>query len=344
MLITQLKEFESSFQLVEGSASKEYSLKTISHVDEPKPYSFVFVKKEKFLNQLMAFEQDFPTTGIVAQNDFYAKLAGEQKAALKQKFMWVATVENVDHGMSRLSKPFYDKQFGELNYFVDGRQMNTAKVDPDAEIAQNVFIGEHCEIAAGVKIYPGAVIMPHVKIGAKTVIYPNVTIYPFCDIGANNRIHSGTVIGTDGFGYNFFEGKHHKVWHLGGVKTESDVEIGCNTMIDAGTFSPTFIGHGSKIDNDVQISHNVKIHQHVIVCGMTGLAGSVEVKDFCAFGAQSGVAPSAVLGQGVQVAARAAVSENANVEPGTIMAGHPARPLKDWLRTQATLNGLNKKK
>ncbi len=185
--------------------------------------------------------------------------------------------------------------------------------------------------------------MPNVQIGDGTIIFPNVTLYPFTSIGENCRIHAGTVIGTDGFGYNFFNGEHQKIWHLAGVEIANDVEIGCNTMIDAGAFTPTSIGNGTKIDNAVQLSHNVKVHNHVVICGTTGIAGSVEIEDYCAFGAGAGVAPAAKLGKGSQVAARAVVSENAVVAPGEVMAGHPARPLKDWMRSQATLRRLSKK-
>lgn len=341
MKVTDLVKYEPSLKFIEGSYQSA-EVFDISHVDDPQPETFIFIKKQKFLNDLGRYsEQDqFAQTGLILSQDLEDKV---DKPVLAEKFKWIATVDNVDFAMCRLSKPFYDQKFGTLNYHVDGRQMNSAEVDPDAEIAQGVFIGEGCKIGAGVTIMPGAVIMPKVIIGAGTIIYPNVTIYPYCEIGTNNRIHSGTVIGTDGFGYNFFEGKHQKIWHLAGVKTANEVEIGCNAMLDAGTFAPTYIGEGSKIDNDVQISHNVRVHKHVIICGTTGIAGSVEIFDYCAFGAGAGVAPSAKIMKGAQVAGRAVVSENAIVPEGVVMAGHPARPLKEWLRSQANLRKLDKK-
>ena len=340
MKVTDLQKYEPSLKLMKGSY-QDATVDSISHVESPLPETFIFIKKKKFLKSLgqESAEKDFPDVGVLFEQALYQELGDD----IFSRFRWVGTVENVDHAMSRLSKPFYEKKFGGLNYHVDGRQLNNAQIDPEAEIAQNVFIGENCKIGAHVTIMPGAVIMPEVIIEEGTVIFPNVTIYPYCHIGAFNRIHAGTVIGTDGFGYNFFEGEHQKVWHIGGVRTDRNVEIGCNTMIDAGTFSPTTIGEGSKIDNDVQLSHNTKIHKHVVICGMTGLAGSVEVHDYCAFGAQSGVAPAAILEQGVQVAARAAVSENARVPAGTVMAGHPARPLRQWLKMQANIKRLDKK-
>lgn len=336
-----LLSLDSSMEVISGKTDG-LQVQTISHFQEPEAGSFVFAKKRKILDAMTGAK--LKESGLVIEKKLWEELDDSQSKDLENKFLWIASVENVDHSMSKLSKPFYDQLFSDLNLFVDGRQMGTAQVDPDAEIAQGVFIGDSCKIAAGVKIMPGCVILPHVEIGEGTIVFPNVNIYPYVKIGNSCRIHSGTVIGCDGFGYNFFDGHHQKVWHIGGVEIADHVEIGCNTMIDAGTFSPTRIGSHSRIDNDVQISHNVQVHKNVIICGKTGLAGSVVVEDYGAFGAGAGVAPSAHLEQGVQVAARAVVSENARVKKGETVAGHPARPLREWLKTQATLSRLTKKK
>ena len=337
----ELLQIEPSLKIVAGNIDG-LSIQTISHFTELVSDSFVFANKPKILKELS--EQKEERVGLIVEESLWSAQDSELQKKLTKAFMWVGTVDSVDHAMCKLSKPFYDAKFSELNYFVDGRQMGSAQVDPDAEIAQGVFIGSDCKIGPGVKIMPGCVILPNVEIAAGTIIFPNVNIYPYTTIGENCRIHSGTVIGCDGFGYNFFDGHHQKIWHIGGVEIADHVEIGCNTMIDAGTFNPTRIGSHSRVDNDVQISHNVQIHKNVIVCGTTGIAGSVVIEDYCAFGAGAGVAPSAHLEQGVQVAARAAVSANARVKKGETVAGHPARPLREWLKTQATLNRLAKKK
>src|SRR5688500_18499094 len=109
-----------------------------------------------------------------------------------------------------------------LNTQVDGRQMGTTDIEPSARIAQNVFNGENVKIGAKVEIMPGAVVLPHVEIGDCTVIYSNVTVYPFTKIGKGCRIHSGTVVGSDGFGYTFHQGKHLKICHMGGVVIQDD--------------------------------------------------------------------------------------------------------------------------
>lgn len=343
MTFSQLLELEGSITLIHGDEGS-FDIEGISHSDDPQSGTFVFLKNKRFFNSLgrKSKEQSFTETGVFVEQKFWSTLGEQEQVRLKSSFTWLAILGDVNRAMCTLSKPFYDKMYGDLNLQVDARQMGTALVDPTADISQGVFIGEDVTIEKNVKLMPGCVILPKVTIAQGTILFPNVTIYPYTKIGAHCRIHSGTVIGTDGFGYNFFDGKHQKIWHLAGVELGEHVEIGCNTMIDAGAFTPTYIGDGSKIDNDVQISHNVKIQKHVIICGKTGIAGSVEIDDYCAFGAMSAVAPAARIGRGAQVAAKAGVSENAVVPDGATMAGYPARPLKEWMRAQATLSKISK--
>jgi UDP-3-O-[3-hydroxymyristoyl] glucosamine N-acyltransferase len=344
MNLEKLKELDSTFNVISGNPD-QFNLIGISHSEAPRDNTFVFLKTNRFTRNIgRRLElKKFLLSGAIIEKKYFDTISTDVLDSLKDRFSWIATIDDVNRGMCSYSKPFYDQLHSDLNYQVDGRQFNTVSIDPSAEIAQNVFIGENVTIGKNTKILPGCVIMPEVKIGDGTILYPNITIYPYTTIGSNTRIHAGTVIGTDGFGYNFYDGKHNKIWHLCGVQIGNDVEIGCNTMIDSGAFIATRIDDGTRIDNDVQISHNVWVKEHVIICGKTGLAGSVEVNDYCAFGAGAGVAPAAILGKGVQVAARAVVSENANVEPGTVMAGHPARPIKEWMRSQAKLRQLAKK-
>ena len=196
-------------------------------------------------------------------------------------------------------------------------------------------------IRDSVKIMPGCSILPGVHIGDDSIIFPNVVLYPRVKIGARCRIHGGTIIGSDGFGYNFINGEHQKIWHLYSVEISDDVEIGSGTTIDCGAFTPTVIGTGSKIDNLVQISHNANIGKYNIMCGMSGVAGSSKTGDYCVFGGDSACAQNVELGNGVHLAARAVVSENSIIKDKQVLGGHPARPIKEWLRSQATLRKLS---
>lgn len=345
MRLSDLVEFDQSIVMLKGDTS-QINIIGISNSDRPKPNTIVFIKSKKFYKQLNVQNHLEFLVGsfLLIDKKYYASLNVEEATNLLTLFPFAATVDNIDHSMCFLSKPFYDEKFSNLNFQVDGRQMGTCEIHPEAEISQGVFIGEGVKIGKGSKVLPGCTILPNVEIGDHSVLYPNITLYPYTKIGHYCRIHAGTVIGTDGFGYNFFNGAHQKIWHFAGVQIGDEVEIGCNSMVDAGAFYPTIIGSGTKIDNDVQISHNVFVGDHVIICGKTGLAGSVKVMNYCGFGAGAGVAPSAIIEEGAQIAARAVVSENAIMKAGGVYAGHPARPVNEWLKSKAAVRKLLSKK
>jgi UDP-3-O-[3-hydroxymyristoyl] glucosamine N-acyltransferase len=241
--------------------------------------------------------------------------------------------------MSYFSKPFYDLKLEGVNDIVDGRQMGSVNQNSSAWIAQGVFIGENVTIAANVKIHSGVVVMSGVSIGENTEIFPNAVIYRNVKIGKNVRIHSHCSIGSDGFGYNFSKGEHLKVWHTGSVVIEDEVEIGANCTIDCGTFSPTLIGAGSKLDNQVQIGHNCKLGIGVIMCGQSGLAGSCIVLDYAVLGGRVAVAPGITIGKAAQIAGNAGVI--GNVRDGEVVGGFPARDIKEWMRGVAVLRKMS---
>lgn len=333
--LKELIEFDSNLELLNGDPS---IVSGISSYLAPKKDSLVFIKSKKYLRELGRVEKlDKKEFCIVTVKDFY----DDNKSELSG-YKAIFLTSDLSRSMCVLSKPFYDCLYGKLNYEVDGRQIGDAVVDPFSDIAQNVFIGSNVFIAKNVKIMSGAVVMPNCSIGEGTIIYPNVTVYPYSRIGKNCRIHSGTVIGSDGFGYNLIDGKHEKIWHTGGVTIKNDVEIGANSCIDTGCFSETFIDDGCRIDNQVHISHNARIGKHCLMCGKSGVAGSCELDDYVVFAAGSGAAPGARIGAGTQLAAAAVISENAVVPPRSVLAGHPARPLKEWLKTKAKINKLTK--
>lgn len=341
MKFSSLKNFDPSLELLHGKEGEEVLGICAAH--GPVEGKFAFVKNAKFLAKFFSTDSD-AQIGLVLSKKFFSELEEATKKELEKKTLWLATTESVDKSMCALSRPFYDQKFSGLNYHVDGRQMGSAEVDPDAEIAQGVFIGENCKIGKGAVIMPGCVVMPNCEVGEGTILFPNVTLYPYSKIGSGCRLHSNVVIGSDGFGYNFIDGEHQKIWHFGGVEIRNNVEIGSGTCVDAGAFEPTFIDDGTKLDNHVQIAHNNKIGKHCVLCGRAGLAGSVTLEDYVVIGAAGGCAPGATLKQGTQVGAMAAVSENAVWGPGETLAGHPARPLKEWLKNQARLRILANKK
>ncbi|HLT21956.1 MAG TPA: UDP-3-O-(3-hydroxymyristoyl)glucosamine N-acyltransferase, partial [Bacteriovoracaceae bacterium] len=332
MKLAQLKQFDSTLEIVYNQSWPEEIL-AISSLEHLAIQSVVFIKNARFLNKFLPHleEAKGKKIGVIVDAKFYSLMNAESKEALSQ-LAFIATTANVALSLTSLSKPYYEKKFENLNSQVDGRQMGTTNIDASARIAQGVFIGENVTIGADVVIHPGVTILPEVVIGEKTVIYPNVTIYPFTKIGKSCRIHSGVVIGSDGFGYTFDQGVHKKIWHMGGVEIHDHVEIGSNTSIDQGTFSPTIIGAGTRIDNLVQIAHNCRIGKGCILCGQSGLAGSVTLEDYVVLGGRAAVGPDSFIGMGSQIAGGAKVNESAHWPAGSKLGGHPAKDLKEWMR------------
>ncbi len=203
-----------------------------------------------------------------------------------------------------------------------------AVIDPSATLGQNVAVGACAVIEADVKIGDGAIIYAGVyighasRIGAGTIIYPNVTIREETEIGAGCIVHAGAAIGSDGFGYAPLEGAWMKIPQVGRVVLEDDVEIGSCTSVDRATFGETRIGKGTKIDNLVQIGHNVRIGEHCALAGMVGVAGSAKLSDHVQVGASAGIKGHITVGEGAMVAARSGVVKS--VEPGAIVSGFPA--------------------
>jgi UDP-3-O-[3-hydroxymyristoyl] glucosamine N-acyltransferase len=332
MKLQDLISFDKTLKFVKNAEWPEEIL-AISALDALTSQSFIFIKNAKFLTKLIPHIQKAVElkVGVVVDEKFYAMANQEMKSEL-EKLTWIATSPNVALSLTVLSKPFYDLKWKTLNMQVDGRQMGTTDIDPTARISQGVFIGEHVKIGANVEILPGSVILPHCEIGANTKIYSNVTVYPFSKIGKNCRFHSGVTIGGDGFGYTFHQGQHLKIWHMGGVEIHDDVEIGANTTVDMGTFSPTIIGAGTRIDNLVQIAHNCRIGKGCVLCGQSGLAGSVVLEDYVVLGGRAAVGPDSFIGMGTQIAGGAKVNESAIWPAGSKLGGHPAKDLKEWMR------------
>ena len=328
MKLGSLINFDQTFQLITNS-EEATAVEGITDTTEYLPHHILFVKNKNFLNEYLQSE-DALHIGVVIEKKFFDLLAPDQLELVKQKAHWIGTVADVNLAMSFLSKPFYDEKIGNPNDMVDGRQMGSASIHPSVWIAQGAFVGENVQIAENTKIHAGVTLMSGVSIGENTEIFPNTTIYRNVKIGNNVRIHSQCVIGADGFGYNFSKGVHHKVWHMGSVVIGNDVEIGAGTCIDSGTFSPTIIGNGSKIDNLVQIGHNCKLGTGVILCGQAGIGGSTTIGDYTVLGGDAKVANGIKVGKGVQIAGGAGVTNN--IGDGEVVGGFPARNIKEWMK------------
>ncbi len=212
---------------------------------------------------------------------------------------------------------------------------NNAEIGPAAVIGNCAVIGDNCIIA------PGAVIGDGVQIGANVRIGANATITNAM-IGENTTIHAGVCIGQDGFGFAMGPDGHVKVPQLGRVIIGVGVEIGANTTIDRGTGPDTVIGDGTKIDNLVQIAHNVQIGQNCVIVGQTGISGSTVLGDFVVLAGQVGLTGHLKIGSGARIAAQSGVMRN--VDPGQEMGGSPAKPVRTWLKEVAMIERMARKK
>jgi UDP-3-O-[3-hydroxymyristoyl] glucosamine N-acyltransferase len=212
---------------------------------------------------------------------------------------------------------------------------SSVQLGRDVSIGPYAVLGDRTEIGDSVVIGAHCVVSSDVRIGDGVQLYPSVTIYSGSRIGNRVTIHAGARIGSDGFGYVQRDGQHLKIPHIGGCVIEDDVEIGANTTIDRGSIDDTVVGAGTKIDNLVQIAHNVRIGKVCLIMAQVGIAGSARVEDGCMLLGQVGVAGHHTIGRGARVAAQAGVF--GDIPAGETWSGYPARPHKEALRAQAAM-------
>jgi UDP-3-O-[3-hydroxymyristoyl] glucosamine N-acyltransferase len=206
----------------------------------------------------------------------------------------------------------------------------SAQVDPTAHVGPHCAVGERVKLGANSVLQGGNFVGDDSKLGDEVNLFPNVTIYPRTEIGNRVRIHAGTVIGSDGFGYVLDNGIHRKVPQIGNVVIGDDVEIGANVTIDRGALGSTIIGKGTKIDNLVQIAHNVEIGEHCIVISQVGISGSTKLGKYVILAGQVGIAGHLKIGNQVTVAAQSGVMHD--IPDGEKWFGYPAQPDKEIKR------------
>ncbi|MCG8455646.1 MAG: UDP-3-O-(3-hydroxymyristoyl)glucosamine N-acyltransferase [Holophagales bacterium] len=213
-----------------------------------------------------------------------------------------------------------------------------ALVDPTAHLGAYVVVGEGSRIGTGCWIEAHTVIGRRCTLGTEVRLHPGVVLYDDTVLGDRVEVHSGAVLGADGFGYATALSAHHKIPQVGRVVLGDDVEVGANSAIDRALLEATRIGSGTKIDNLVQVGHNVETGQGCILCGQVGIAGSARLGDFVVLGGQAGVIDHLKLGNGVQAAAKSAAF--ADIEAGTQVGGVPAVDLRTYRRQVASLQRL----
>lgn len=211
-------------------------------------------------------------------------------------------------------------------------------VDPSATVGPYAVLGEETVVAARAQVGAHVVVGRRCVVGEGAVLHPHAVLYDGTELGAGTVVHAGAVLGADGFGYATHGGAHHKVPQVGRVVLEAGVEVGANAAIDRATLGETRIGAGTKIDNLVQIGHNVRVGRHSILCGQAGVAGSARLGDHVVLAGQAGVSGHIELGDRAQVAAKSAALSS--VAADAKVAGIPAIDLRRWRRQAVLLSRL----
>jgi len=216
----------------------------------------------------------------------------------------------------------------------------SAKVGDNAYIGAFAYVGPNVTIGNNCKIYPGCYIADDVIIADNVTLFPGVKVYFDCVIGNNVIIHSGTIIGADGFGFApVGDGTYSKISQIGNVVIEDDVEIGSNTTVDRATMGSTIIRKGVKLDNLIQVAHNVEIGANTVVAAQTGISGSTKIAENCIVGGQVGIVGHITVAKGSQIQAQSGISRSIT-EEGKKWMGSPAFPYNDHMRSQIVINRL----
>jgi UDP-3-O-[3-hydroxymyristoyl] glucosamine N-acyltransferase len=300
---------------------------------------------DRVLSSLSGLNEATPQALAFIAHDKAAKLPGGIKAGgllVHRHFPEIAVpqivVPNPLLAFAQVAQAFFVQPSAPRGIAADIARGTGVAIGDDPSIWPFVTLGDRVTIGARVTLYPGVFIGADSTVGDDSVLYPNVVVREGCSIGARIIIHSGTVIGADGFGYVQHQGRHHKIPQLGGVSIEDDVEVGANVTIDRATLGRTVIKRGTKIDNLVQIAHNVTIGEHAIVVAQVGVAGSTTIGNHVMIGGQAGLADHLTIGDQVMIAARAGV--NRSLEPNQIVSGAPVMPHETWMRAQAVIPRL----
>jgi UDP-3-O-[3-hydroxymyristoyl] glucosamine N-acyltransferase len=308
----------------EIAGDPEFQVRRVATLENAAPDSIAFVSSARYLPQLKSTRAGAVILGVPARGA--TRLPRIVCANPYAYFAQVSTLFNppppARPGVHRTA-------------VVDG----AARVAPDAEIGARAVIEGGADIAAGCVIGAGCYVGEGVAIGAGTRLYPNVTVYHGCVIGSRVILHAGAVIGADGFGNAWEQGRWIKVPQIGRVVIGDDVEIGANTTVDRGALDDTVIEDGVRLDNQIQVAHNVRIGAHTAIAACTGIAGSAKIGRNCRIGGASGIAGHITIADGVEISTFTLITKSID-RPGTYTGAYAFEPHRDWLRNAAQLRHL----
>jgi UDP-3-O-[3-hydroxymyristoyl] glucosamine N-acyltransferase len=240
--------------------------------------------------------------------------------------------------LGKLLELYYPEEDEPVGIDADARIEKGAVVSPEASVYPGVYIGSGARVGKRAVLYPGVFIGRNAAVGEDSILYPGVTVYRRCLIGSRVILHAGVIVGADGFGFALPGSKNRKIPQVGYVQIDDDVEIGANSTIDRGALGRTWIQRGVKIDNLVQVAHNVVIGENSVIVAQVGISGSAQLGRGVIIGGQAGIVGHIRIGDGVIAAARAGIHKD--IPPGQIVAGAPHQPHREWLKKEAALQKL----
>ena len=315
-------------EFIQGSieGDENVSVHTFAKIEEGVPGAISFLSNPKYTHYLY----DTQSSIVLVNKDL--ELEKATKATLIR-------VDNAYEAVARLltfyemSKP-KKKGIDPLAYIAP-----TAQIGEDCYVAPFAYIGEHVKIGKGTQIYPHTTVYDNATRGEGCVLYANVSVYHDCKIGNRVTLHSGCVIGADGFGFAPTENGYEKIPQIGIVTIEDEVEIGANACVDRSTMGSTVVRKGVKIDNLVQIAHNVEVGENTVMSAQVGVAGSTKIGQWCMFGGQVGIAGHAVIGDQVKSGAQAGIAGSIRKGHVTVQ-GSPAIEAKNFARSSIVFKNL----
>lgn len=308
---------------IEGNPS--VAVTTFSRIEEGRPGTLTFLANPKYTHYIYSTK-----ASIVLVNDDFKSEKPIEATLIRCANAYAALAILLD--MVEKMKP---QKVGvePMSYIAES-----------ASIGENIYVGGFAYIADGAKIgnnskiYPQSYVGDNVKIGDNTVIYPGVKIYPGCVIGNNCILHSGVVVGSDGFGFAPEDGVYKKIPQMGIVIIEDDVEIGANTTVDRAVMDATIIHKGVKLDNLIQVAHNVEIGENTVMAAQVGISGSTKVGKNCMFGGQVGLGGHITIGDNANIGAQSGIISN--IVPDAKILGSPAIPVKNFFKSSIIFSKL----
>lgn len=308
---------------IEGNP--EVTVCNFSKIEEGKPGTLTFLANPKYEHHIYETK-----ASIVLVNNDFTPTAPINSTLIK--------VANAYTGLAMLLNIVEQSKIKKSGIDPSAFIAASAHVSDDAYVGNFAYIGENVTLGKNCKVYPYAYIGDHVTVGDDCIFYPHVTVYNSCIIGSRCTFHAGSVVGSDGFGFAPEGDLYKKIPQLGNVIIEDDVEIGANTTIDRAVMDSTIIRKGVKLDNLIQIAHNVEIGENTVMAAQVGIAGSVKVGKHCMFGGQVGLAGHLKIGDHVNLGAQSGIISD--IKDGETVMGTPSVHAKSFMRSSAIFKRL----